>query len=74
MTDETFHHLATECPATLQSRNKFFGDKNILENMSREIDELLDFSYSEQINPLLDPNDVHHIELVDLGSWTPYPT
>ena len=68
MADETFHHLATECSATLQARNEFFGDKDILENMSWEIDELLDFSYSDQINPLLDPNDVHHIGLVDSES------
>ena len=68
MADETFHHLATECPMTLRDRDDHFGDKDILTNMSWDIQELLNFSYSDLINPLLDPNDVHHIELVDTES------
>ena len=68
MADETFHHLATECAETLRIRQEAFGDKNILENMDWEIDELLDFSYTEQINPLLDPNGVHDIHLTDTES------
>ena len=68
MADETFHHLATECLMTLRDRDDHFGDKDILTNMSWDIQELLNFSYSDLINPLLDPNDVHHIELVDTES------
>lgn len=66
--DETFHHLATECVATQAERNEFFGDKNILENMDWEVDEILDFSYSPLINPLFDPNNVHDIRLTDTES------
>ena len=66
--DETFHHLATECPATLPSRLEFFGPRDILVNMDWKVEELLEFSYSDLINPLLDPNDVHNIKLVDTDS------
>ena len=66
--DETFHHLALDCPMTLQTRKDAFGDKDILSNMDWTVDELLDFSYSDQINPLLDPNDVHDIRLTDSDS------
>ena len=66
--DETFHHLATECAGTEETRREFFGGKNILENMDWEIDELLDFSYSDRVNPLLDPNNVHEIHLTDTES------
>ena len=66
--DETFHHLALDCPMTLQARRDTFGDKDILNNMEWTVDELLDFSYSDQINPLLDPNDVHDIRLTDSDS------
>ena len=68
MADETFHHLATECVATLRTRQEVFGNKDILQNMDWEVDELLDFSYSDQINPLLDPNNVHDIRLSDTES------
>ena len=66
--DETFHHLALDCPMTLQTRRDIFGDKDIITNMKWTVDELLDFSYSDQINPLLDPHDVHDIRLTDLDS------
>ena len=68
MADETFHHLATECTETRRNRQEFFGDKNILENMDWKVEELLDFSYTDQINPLLDPNNVHEIHLTDTES------
>lgn len=68
MADETFHHLATECLGTLQVRSQFFGDKNILENMWWEVEAMLEFSCSDVVKPLLDPNYVHHIELVDTDS------
>ena len=66
--DETFHHLATECVATRRARREFFQGKNILVNMDWEVDELLDFSYSDLVNPLLDPNNVHDIHLTDTES------
>ena len=67
--DETFHHLALEFPMTLQARREFFGDRDITAaNMDWKVDELLDFSYSDQINPLLDPNNVHDIRLTDSES------
>ena len=53
---------------TALARREFFGDKDILVNMDREINELLDFSYSDQINPLLDPNNVHDKHLTDTKS------
>ena len=65
MADETFHHLAMDCSGTLQVCTQFFGDKNILENMSCGVAEMLEFSYSDVLNPLLDPNDVHNIKLMD---------
>ena len=68
MADETFHHLATECPRTHQNRQEVFGNKDILNNMDWEVDELLDFSYRDQINSLLDPNNVHDIRLSDTES------
>ena len=33
-----------------------------------EVDELLYFSYSDLVNPLLDPNNVHDIHLTDTES------
>ena len=68
MADETFHHLATECPDTLGARREFFEGKDILINMDWEVNELLDFSYSDQVNPMLDPNNVHEIHLTDTES------
>ena len=68
MADETFHHFATECDATGRARREYFGDKNILWNMDWKVDELLDFSYDDQINPLLDPSNVHEIHLTDTES------
>ena len=65
---ENFHHLATECPMTTAAQQEFFGGKDILSNMSWTVDELLDFSYSPQINSLLDPNNVHDIHLTDSDS------
>ena len=47
MADETFHHLATDCPGTLRDRQEVFGDKDILHNMDWKVDELLDFSYRD---------------------------
>ena len=66
--DETFHHLALECPATLQTRREFFEDRDITTKMDWKVDEILDFSYSDQINPLLDSNNVHDIRLTDSES------
>ena len=68
MAHETFHHLATECPGTLRDRREVFGGKDILHNMDWEVDELLDFSYREPVNSLLDPNGVHDIRLTDTES------
>ena len=68
MADETFHHLATECPNTARTRREVFGNKDILSNMDWEVDELLEFSYTPRINSLLDPNDVHSIHLTDTES------
>ena len=37
-------------------------------NMDWEVDDLLNFSYSDLVNPLLDPNGVHDIHLTDTES------
>ena len=66
--DETFHHLATECPGTRQLRRQFFGDEDILHNMDWDVHAVLEFSYADEINVLLDPNDVHDIRLTDTES------
>ena len=66
--DETFHHLATECSGTTRERRDFFGAVDILHNMDWDVRDVLDFSYSERINQLLDPNDVHEIRLTDTES------
>lgn len=66
--DETFHHFATDCVGTRRERREFFEDRDILANMEWKVDEILDFSYSDRINPLLDPNDVHDIHLTDTES------
>ena len=66
--DETFHHLATECTGTRHLRRQFFGDRDILQNMEWDVHEVLEFSYADEINTLLDPNNVHDIRLVDTDS------
>ena len=66
--DETFHHLATECPGTRQLRRQFFGDDDIFHNMDWDVHAVLEFSYADEINALLDPNDVHDIRLTDTES------
>ena len=66
--DETFHHLALDCPGTRQLRQQFFGNEDILHNMAWDVHTVLEFSYAEEINELLDPNDVHEIRLDDTGS------
>ena len=66
--DETFHHLATDCAGTVGARRDYFGDKDILHNMDWDVQEILDFSYSDGINELLDPNGVHDIRLSDTDS------
>ena len=66
--NETFHHLAKECTATRWARREHFQGKNILVNMDWEVDDLLNFSYSDLVNPLLDPNNVHDIHLTDTES------
>ena len=67
--DKTFHHLALDYPMTLQTRRDIFGDMDILTNMEWTVDELLDFSYSDQINPLPDPHDVHDFFLTYLDGY-----
>ena len=72
--DETFDHLATECPETRRTRREFFGDTDILHNIDWDVQDVLDFSYSDQINPLLDPNNVHDIHLTDTESEAEEPS
>ena len=65
MADKTFHHLAIECSSTLGACQEFFEGKDILVNI---VNDLLDFSYPDQINPILDRNNVHEIHLTDTES------
>ena len=65
---ETFHHFVFECPSLFHSRREIFLDHLPDLDMNWSVQQVLDFSYLNHINRLLDPNSVHDIHLVDTES------
>ena len=65
---ETFHHFVFECPSLFFSRRQIFLDTPPDTDMHWVVQEVLDFSYLQHINVLLDPNSVHTIVLTDSES------
>ena len=52
--DETFYHLATDCPVFWQTRNDVFQDKPINDDMSWSVNDLLIFSKKTGIRQAID--------------------
>ena len=65
---ETFFHFVSSCPMLQNLRIQYFSHRNIFADLNWKISELLDFSYETCINDLLDPHDVHNIDLADTES------